>query len=73
MYCFRKCLKMDKEQLTAIVGFRATSQAPQMINSQIAYLSEYDSCDYFISGNCQECNACEILDILKYGANGERL
>ena len=55
---------MNQKQLKAIVQFKVSSHNPQIINSQLKWLNEYEACDYYIRGDCQLCNACEIKDIL---------
>lgn len=55
---------MNQKQLQAIIALRATSENPDLMESRMAAVREYNSCIEYINGECDECNGCEVLEVL---------
>lgn len=55
---------MNKKQLKEIVYLRATSENPDDIGARLAVIAKYGDCDEFLAGECDNCNACEIYEVL---------
>ena len=56
---------MNKKQCIIISGFIKTSNNPDAIPGRLEEIKNTNACSKYINYCCEECNACEILEILE--------